>query len=198
MSLCDKHIPKMIVESAQLLSTAHRMLDGTQYEGKTVSGRKVKRWKLNDPINDEEIYEATFVNHPCTIWTRSCSGNYLWLARHADAMCEEFKCRFKHSHKTHPLIQFFLNNIPKNILISSLETFALAMPDEFKNFNDPVESYRSYYIHAKAKFAKWEKVPNRMPNWFWLGCKQHNIPILNEPAADATAWLQLTHNFNKP
>ena len=27
--LCDKHIPKMIIESAQMLSTVHRMLDGT-------------------------------------------------------------------------------------------------------------------------------------------------------------------------
>ena len=26
--MCDKHIPKMIVEAAQMLSTAHRMLDG--------------------------------------------------------------------------------------------------------------------------------------------------------------------------
>ena len=28
---CDRHVPKMIVESAQMLSTAHRLLDGEEY-----------------------------------------------------------------------------------------------------------------------------------------------------------------------
>ena len=27
---CDKHIVKMVLESAQMMSTAHRVLDGTQ------------------------------------------------------------------------------------------------------------------------------------------------------------------------
>ena len=31
---CDKHIVKMIIEYAQLMSTAHRMLDGEEYIGK--------------------------------------------------------------------------------------------------------------------------------------------------------------------
>jgi len=40
---CDKHVCKMIIESAQMLSTAHRMIDGTQYTGKTKKGRNIKR-----------------------------------------------------------------------------------------------------------------------------------------------------------
>ena len=28
---CDKHVVKMIIEYAQMLSTAHRMLDGRPY-----------------------------------------------------------------------------------------------------------------------------------------------------------------------
>ena len=40
----DKHCVKMILEYAQLLSTAHRVLDGNQVVGKTATGRNVKRW----------------------------------------------------------------------------------------------------------------------------------------------------------
>ena len=29
--MCDKHVVKMIVESAQMLSTAHRVLDGIEW-----------------------------------------------------------------------------------------------------------------------------------------------------------------------
>ena len=36
---CDKHVVKMIVESAQMLSTVHRMLDGTIETRKSKSGK---------------------------------------------------------------------------------------------------------------------------------------------------------------
>jgi len=42
--MCDKHVVKMIIETAQLLSTAHRMLDGEQYTDRTANGRRIKRW----------------------------------------------------------------------------------------------------------------------------------------------------------
>ena len=42
--MCDKHIVKMILESAQLLCTCHRVQDGTEYYDKTKNGRKIKRW----------------------------------------------------------------------------------------------------------------------------------------------------------
>lgn len=195
-NLCDKHIPKMIVESAQLLSTAHRLLDGTEYEGKTLSGRKARRWLLADPAHDAEIYEATFINHPCTIWTRSCNSNYLWLAKHANTMCDEFHLRFGNPHKTKPLIEFFCQQEPKNIAKRSLEPFALAMPDEYKVEDNPILSYRKYYAHAKARFAKW-RLPDRMPDWFCAYCRENNIPMLQETPADVMLDLAL-ETFNKP
>ena len=42
---CDKHVVKMIIEYAQLMSTAHRILDGDEYEGRTKIGRRIRRWK---------------------------------------------------------------------------------------------------------------------------------------------------------
>ena len=53
---CDKHVVKMISEYAQLMSTAHRMLDGEEYIDKTANGRKIKRWRMKD--NDYEIPES--------------------------------------------------------------------------------------------------------------------------------------------
>ncbi len=38
----DKHTVKMILEYAQLLSTAHRFLDGTLIDGYSKTGRKQK------------------------------------------------------------------------------------------------------------------------------------------------------------
>ena len=36
----------MIIEYAQLMSTAHRVLDGEMYMDKTANGRNIKRWRL--------------------------------------------------------------------------------------------------------------------------------------------------------
>ena len=45
---CDKHVCKMTIEYCQLLSTAHRVLDGAEYYDKTKNGRRIKRWLLPD------------------------------------------------------------------------------------------------------------------------------------------------------
>ena len=58
--MCDKHIVKMIVEYAQLLSTAHRVLDGEEYYDKTANGRKIKRWK--HPTLDNQLYKLSLIH----------------------------------------------------------------------------------------------------------------------------------------
>ena len=63
----DKHVVKMILEYSQLLSTAHRVLDGQQYVDDS-SGRRIKRWKLNNSFaGDKLLYKATHINHPSAI-----------------------------------------------------------------------------------------------------------------------------------
>ena len=74
----DKHCVKMILETCQLLSTAHRILDGEQVMGKTKLGRNVKRWMFHD-YRDDKIYQATHVNHPSAVWCRHSNSNYMWL-----------------------------------------------------------------------------------------------------------------------
>ena len=59
----DKHVVKMILEYAQLLSTAHRFLDGVPTVGKSKTGRKKTTYILSNEL-DSVLYSATHINHP--------------------------------------------------------------------------------------------------------------------------------------
>ena len=83
---CDKHVVKMIIEYAQMLSTAHRMLDGKVVKKPSVSGKTmVKHYDLYEGMDDLEAemtyYRAVHFNHPCSVWTRESNENYLHLYR---------------------------------------------------------------------------------------------------------------------
>ena len=94
---CDKHVVKMILESAQLLSTCHRVLDGTEYYDKTANGRKIKRWTHPNPNLEPLLYKAGWVKHPSTIWLFESAYNYMWLYKHMMALNEEYKKRYNHT-----------------------------------------------------------------------------------------------------
>ena len=74
----DKHVVKMILEYAQLLSTAHRVCDGTILDTFSKTGRRKKVWALADN-RDTILYSATHINHPSAVWVRQSSANYGWL-----------------------------------------------------------------------------------------------------------------------
>ena len=160
---CDKHIPKMIVESAQMLSTAHRILDGEEYLAPSKSGKRmVKHFSLKH--NDDLIYKAVHAKHPCTLWTMQSYSNYIWHYGFFRDLSAEFKFRFGKVHQSWDLLKYTLQNPPKNISMSASTDFALAMPDVYK-VACPVESYRNYYIGEKARFAKWER-GRAAPDWW--------------------------------
>lgn len=160
--MVDKHVVKMILESAQLLCTAHRVLDGTPYIDKTKTGRNVKRWRLADPQDDMLLYSATHINHPSAVWCRETTGNYEWLYQHFQALCMEYNHRYGKYHKCMNMWDH-LSMRPRNMTDGPLQPFATAMPDEYKVPNDPVESYRNYYRVAKARMHKWTK--REVPSW---------------------------------
>ena len=87
--MIDKHVVKMILESGQMLSTAHRVLDGDEYYDKTKNGRRIKRWRLSDE-REERLWKASFVNHPCTRWVMESLSNYRWLSVHGLALAREY------------------------------------------------------------------------------------------------------------
>ena len=73
---CDKHVVKMILESAQMLCTAKRVLDGIEWTDYTKNGRKIKRWRLDNTNEEAIIYKAGWLKHPSTQWVMASTYNY--------------------------------------------------------------------------------------------------------------------------
>ena len=136
---CDKHVVKMILEHAQMMSTAL-----------VESGA-------------EAPYKPTHKNHPCTIWTRESRQNYVWLYELTYFLNKEFKHRYSgKDHKSWLAVQCV--DIP-DLPDKGLTTFAQAMPDQYRH-DDPVTAYRNYYRGDKARIATWTNRPE--PEWFQL------------------------------
>lgn len=187
--MIDKHIVKMPTESAQLLSVAHRVLDGEyleyEYWDEHDRTRKKKMWLLpeeevkikvkEDPDRGQifrpaythprgfTLYAATHHNHPCATWTMSGEKQYEWHYQLCRAMLNEYTRRYGKIHgveKIMGLLAELPKNIPKGVEWSDPP---LAMPDSFKQ-SDHVAAYRYLYNRAKAPFAKWTKTDP--PDWF--------------------------------
>jgi hypothetical protein len=162
----DKHVVKMILEYSQLLSTAHRVLDGQQYVDDS-SGRRIKRWKLNNSFaGDSLLYKATHINHPSAIWARESKANYQWLTYLLVELCKEYTHRYGKVHKCEEigLVNWLVNCIPENIATKPFTQPTPAMPDKYKVKGDSVKSYRNYYIGDKQRMASWKK--RQVPVWW--------------------------------
>lgn len=129
---CDKHVIKMIIESAQLLYCAH--------------------WVINPEHVPYFAYKKTHQNHPCAIWVRKSYSNYIWLCCLALCLCSEYKYRYGSfkTHKTEVHIRWLIKNPPKDIPMYEMTSPPQAMPDTYKN-EDCIEAYRTYYIESKCK-----------------------------------------------
>ena len=146
---CDKHVPKMCVEAAQMMASALR------YHGAT--DEQMPLTKSGTP------YKGGYAHHPCTVWAGDSQENWMWLAHHAMQLCEEYYKRFNKMHAcTEPI--YHMIGLQKMIPNTELTPFAQAMPDEYRD-DDVVKAYRAYY-HSKT-FAKWEK-GTPAPDW-WQG-----------------------------
>jgi hypothetical protein len=161
---CDKHVVKMIIEYAQLMSTAHRMLDGTEYEGRTKNNRKIRRWLMSSDYLENKLYKASHINHPSAKWTRDSKANYLWLYDMWIQLCMEYTTRYGKTHETFRKLGPTLSVPPANIPSGEFTEPPPAMPDYCKVENDSVASYKKYYIKEKKAFAKWK---TKTPEWFY-------------------------------
>jgi hypothetical protein len=157
----DKHTVKMILEYAQLLSTAHRVLDGDIVIGKSKAGRKQTRYVL--PSDDSILYSATHINHPSSVWVRQSDKNYDWLFGLFQALMTEYTHRYGKTHATSRL-EMHLAKLPKNIPQKPFTEPTPAMPDDVKVPGDSIASYRRYYIQNKPHLANWKKRP--VPEWY--------------------------------
>lgn len=169
--MCDKHCSKMIVEAAQMLSTAHRMLDGWTEKRPSKSGKRMINYWVHPSSNLENVlYKAVHHHHPCTAWTMASKANYEWHYEHMVGLTEEFELRYNKPHLTAQKLLEVLQNTPTNIPDIGLTPFAQAM-NHYPNCmveGDAVTAYRNYY-HAAKSFAVWAK-GRSAPSW-WEGYK---------------------------
>jgi len=159
----DKHVVKMILEYAQLLSTAHRVLDGTLSSRLSKTGRKQKWYGLSDN-REHLLYNATHINHPSAKWCRDSNDNYQWLYQLFCATCDEYTFRYGKTHLTDQKLRHVLAQSPKNISDDPFEPPWRAMPDEVKIGDDSLASYRNYYINNKTHLANWKN--RNKPEWY--------------------------------
>lgn len=138
----NMHTTKMCVEYNQILCSAHHVAN-------------------SDCLIP---YKLSHKNHPCSIWARTCIENYNWLCELAVCLCEEYTFRYGKRHKSQDVVEWALIHKPKLPSNGSLSEFALAMPDECKT-NNPVESYRLYYMVHKKNIAHWKN--RNIPDWFF-------------------------------
>jgi hypothetical protein len=138
---CNKHIVKMVTETAQLLSTCFP--PGTLR------------------------FKHTHVNHPCGKWVRSSLTNYKWLVVHGIALSDEYTRRYGRVHGSTDVIESCLNMTP-DLPDPGLTPFARAIKEPWKSQTmhlSIVEAYRRYYAGDKAHFARWEPRAST-PSWW--------------------------------
>ena len=158
----DKHVVKMILEYGQLMSTAHRVLDGQPYYGKTKNNRNIQRWLLPDS-REEVVWKASHFNHPSNVWVRQSSDHYNWLYSLWLEMLSEYTYRYSKKHSAERMKESF-SRLPKNLPHRGwLSDPTPAMPDEYKVSN-AIQSYRNFYIAEKRSFATWKN--RTVPDWF--------------------------------
>ena len=136
----DKHVRKMILETSQMLSTAHHILDGYK----------------------PGIYKPAYANHPCTVWVRETSANYSYALKLLYGLHNEYKRRFGKIHASVSILNA-LTQFPTNIRQAGITPFALAMPKQYHSDLGAVQSYRNYYNYEKRHLFQWTNTP--IPSW---------------------------------
>jgi hypothetical protein len=137
VQLCDKHVVKMVLETAQILCSA------LSIHGITAP------------------YKATHTNHPCVKWASESWGNAMWLWRYGVYLGWEYTYRYGRVHKSADVINWARPHIDA-ISGDYMTPFVQCMPEQYHN-TDGVTAYRNYYVAEKLHFAKWTK--RDVPIW---------------------------------
>ena len=138
---CDKNVCKMVIETAQLLATAHH--------------------EHNSPVT----YKPTHKNHPSAVWARESRLHYQFLVDLGMALCNEYTKRYNKTHSCEKLYYGELRFPPDTLIKSGWVNPPQCMPDEYKN-DDTVTAYRQYYRHKKNVITmKWHQDHAYAPEW---------------------------------
>lgn len=133
----DKHVVKMILETAQILSTVcHRH----------------GAWRVG-------MYRPTHPHHPSTLWAGDSARHFNWLVDHGQHLCNEYTFRYGKLHKSGPVIDLCAAEAPTKFPHNEWIEPAQAMPDEFKVLGNSVAAYRAYYLGRKVTQSGWTRRP---------------------------------------
>ena len=127
---CDKHVSKMILESAQIMCTA---LHARGFPAP---------------------YRPTHARHPCVLWAGESFDNFLWLGQLARALNDEYRQRYR-KDRDHASIAVLAEIDKFRFESLGLTEFVQAMPDQYKVPGNAVEAYRRFYMGDKRDFATW-------------------------------------------
>jgi hypothetical protein len=145
----NRHVVKMILESAQMLCTAHH------------------HYSEEKGYNNSYIpYKKAHYNHPSSKWCRNNSSQYYWLFNHMSALGEEYTKRYGKKHLSITKCFDALKDCPIGMPVDSeFNQPPQCMPDEYKN-KCSVQAYWNYYIGEKHTVAnpKTEKIYEYCPN----------------------------------
>jgi hypothetical protein len=172
---CDKHVVKMIVETAQLLSTAHRILDGRQ---DVEDGKKI--WRHPVRSYDERLYRASHINHPSAVWIRQSEDQYMYLYNLFNELSSEYTHRYGKIHSSFQKLYLFLNVCPKKIWnVKGFVEPPQCMPQHYQE-DSAIEGYRNYYIGEKLDFIRYTK--RKAPEWlrWYLDCYHKDTKVVYE------------------
>ena len=137
----NKHVVKMILETAQLLCTAHHMLG------------------LENSYDTSYVpYKCSHKNHPSSVWVRESADNYFWAYEHMLELGKEYTRRYGKEHLTITKCKDILYNFPKNISNKSFVQPPQCMPDEYIK-SDAVDGYWAYYIGEKHTVCNKNETP---------------------------------------
>ena len=167
---CDKHVCKMILESGQMLCTAHWVSWLGHFDKKRSDFNLVRDMQAflfeEVPAQKQPPWKLTHLNHPCSVWTRETKENYVWHHGLMGFLLDEYSKRYHRTHKSEKVWSWLLENTPVAFPDSGLKPFPICMKEEYKVSDDPVECYREYYIKDKVRFAKWKK--GNVPKWWTI------------------------------
>lgn len=146
--LCDKHVVKMPLEEAQMLSSVVR--------------------RCNPEYADAHgLYRLAHANHPCTLWAGRTRANYSFALSLLEAMLSEYTHRYGKVHASQRLcaaLSGAISFIPEGDLTKHPECFGtrseLVSDDAW-----PVDSYRAYYHTKQSNFLMWWTKRGK-PEWF--------------------------------
>ena len=178
-ALGDKHVVKMPLEMAQLLCTAFRWLHGERPLKKKEKGNKKK------VPHDDKLYKMTHYNHPMAVWVRTSMDNFIWTLEHGVSLCNEWQWRYDHPiDREHKCMRIFLlmrDFIDDGTLsVAHFPKRGFTVPPQcvgpvekgyhvtrdIPTAEATVEAYRKYYVGEKRDIVKYDKKPERRPEWY--------------------------------